>query len=332
MNLALYDVVCVYLIVLGLVVSLISDLAYIIRRCSEEAQEAFDRVFELKPSAYLWQAGIVKFYLRDLQEAADIFARSAVTYESKFGLPATEERIWRHACELKMISSLDRRERKRVLASGGLADIMTQVHETENTAELMVSEGRRVLRSVRDLFNATVESDFPTQIMSRATLHSIAGEFDSSPVMDKKMWKIYAWFYLGLHYDAVGEIEESKKCMKMALRLRPSTGKGSDIIHSLPMIHMSERDWFDDDNDFETDLFESTLKEGGDTQPSRPQPTVQLVEPDPLLIESIKTSIAKLRLPELQDALRLKGHRAAGSKAELQERLFESLLDDTGLL
>ena len=124
----------------------------------------------------------------------------------------------------------------------------------------------------------------------------------------------------------------SKKCMKMALRLRPNAGKGSDIIHSLPMIHMSERDWFDDDDDFDADLFDPAEKVGGDAQPSRPQPTVTSMEPDPLLIESIKTGIAKLRLPELQDALRLKGHRVAGSKAELQERLFESLLDDTGLM
>ena len=99
-------------------------------------------MFELRPSAYLWQAGIAKFYLCDLQEAADIFARNAATYESKFGMPATEERIWRHACELKLMSSLDKRERKRVQDSGGLDDILTQIEE-EKTAELIASESRR---------------------------------------------------------------------------------------------------------------------------------------------------------------------------------------------
>ena len=187
-----------------------------------------------------------------------------------------------------------------------------------------------MLRTVRDLFNATVEGDFSTQILSRAKLHSIAGEFDSQPIMDKKMWKIYSWFYLGLHYDSVGEIEESKKCMKMALRLRPSAGNANDIIHSLPMIHMSRRDWFDDDDDFDSDLFDAT--DGGNTQPVRSKPTALSVEADPLLIESLKTEIAKLRYVDLQEALRLRGQPAVGSKEELQKKLFGSLLDDAGLM
>ena len=78
----------------------------------EEANKSFDRVFELKPEAYLWQAGIVKFYLGDTVGAADIFARNAVHFEKKFGPmnmgPASEERIWRDAAELKYLSGLKR--------------------------------------------------------------------------------------------------------------------------------------------------------------------------------------------------------------------------------
>jgi tetratricopeptide (TPR) repeat protein len=286
--------------------------------------------------------------LNELEEAADIFARNAATYESKFGLPATEERIWRHACELKLLSSLDKRERKRIQESsaGGIAAMLTQIADKDFTAELLRSESRMVLRTARNLFNATVENDYSALILSRAKLHSIAGAFDYSSkrlVMDRKMWKIQSWFYLGLHYDALGEAEESKKCMKMALRLRPSSGKADDIIHTLPMLHMSQREWFDDDDDFDSDFFHNstTWQSGGviSDQAAANSKAIRSVsvgsaeQIDPVFVESMQAGIAKLRLPELQDALRLRGIPAGvGSKEELRTKLFDSMLGDTGLL
>jgi hypothetical protein len=288
--------------------------------------------------------------LNELEEAADIFARNAATYESKFGLPATEERIWRHACELKLTSSLDRKERKRVQDStpGGVAAMLTPIVDRDYTAELLRSESRMVLRTARTLFNATVENDYATVILSRAKLRSMAGTLDISskrPVMDRKMWKIQSWFYLGLHYDALGETEESKKCMKMALRLRPSSGKADDIVHTLPMLHMSQREWFDDDDDFDSDLFinhsnNSTAWKSGvgrdvpktaSNQASRSVSVTTAGQVDPVFVESMQAGIAKLRLAELQDALRLRGIPAVGSKDELRKKLFESMLGDTGL-
>jgi tetratricopeptide (TPR) repeat protein len=336
------------------------SLSFYCHTISEEAAQAFDRVFELRPTSYLWQAGIVKYYLDELEEAADIFARNAVTYESKFGLPATEERIWRHACELKLMSSLDKRERKRVQDTGGVT--LPQIPDKDCTAELLRSESRMALRTARNMFNATVFNDYSALILSRAKLRSMAGPavaFDSSSssnkplvIMDKKMWKIQSWFYLGLHYDALGEADESKKCMKMALRLRPSSGKADDIVHTLPMLHMSQREWFDDDDDFDSDLFSistttnssstSSWKSGGarnsdNTATTKASRSVSVASAehamtDPVFVESMKVGIAQLRLPELQDALRLRGIPAGvGSKDELREKLFESMLGDTGL-
>jgi len=70
----------------------------------EEADTSFRKVYQLKPTAYVWQAGIVQFYLCQLEKAQQTFGENAARYESKFGEPATEERIWRDACALKIYS------------------------------------------------------------------------------------------------------------------------------------------------------------------------------------------------------------------------------------
>lgn len=296
----------------------------------EQASESFDRVFELRPSAYLWQAGITKFYLNELEEAAEIFAKSAAVFEAKFGEPASEERIWRDACELKLFNSLDKKERKRVQGNGGI-DIPI-VPENDQTAELLASERRKAIKIARDLFGATVQNDYSATILSKAKLRSVGGAFEKNPRLDIKMWKLNSWFYLGLYYDAMGDEEESKKCMKMALRLRPSAGNASDIIHTLPMLHMAQRDWFDDeaiDADFSDEPGTETLTA---TKPSTPSmPVFEKKEPDPLVLQTVRNGVAKLKLIELRDALRVRGLKGKGSKEELQERLFESLMDDAGL-
>ena len=51
----------------------------------------------------------------------------------------------------------------------------------------------------------------------------------------------------------MGDEEESKNCMKMALRLSPAGAMGNDLIHTLPTLHMKMRDWFDND-DYEADV------------------------------------------------------------------------------
>jgi tetratricopeptide (TPR) repeat protein len=297
----------------------------------EEAEEYFNDVFELKPDAYLWQAGIAKYYLNDLEGAADVFARCAATYESRFGEPASEERIWRHACGLKLLSSMSRKDRKLVEEKGGIDTLLTVIPEKENTDELLRSERRKVIRITRDLFFASVEKDHTAVILSRAKLRSIGGAFDERPRMDRKMWKVSSWYYLGLHFDSLGETEESKKCMKMALQLCPS-GNGSDIIHTLPMLHMSKRQWFDDD-ELEAEKDDGMREKKSATVIASSLPGQQSASNlDPVLVESIKSSLVKLRREDLQEALRRRGLSAVGSKEELRDRLFRSLMSDTGLM
>jgi hypothetical protein len=101
-------------------------------------------VFELKPDAYLWQAGIAKFYLGDVEGAADIFARSADYYERKFYSPASEERIWRDACELKLASSMDNKKKKYERENGGISSVIAQVPERGEDAEPLTAETRWV--------------------------------------------------------------------------------------------------------------------------------------------------------------------------------------------
>lgn len=291
----------------------------------EEASQSFDQVFELRPSAYLWQAGIVKYYKNELEEAAEIFCRSASTFEAKFGEPASEERIWRDACELKLINSLDSRERKRVENNGGIT--LPSIPDNDHTAELRASERRKAIKIARDLFDASVRDDYSMSILSRAKLRAMSGK----PGLDIKMWKLNSWFYLGLYYDALGDTEESKKCMKMALRLCPSAGNGSDIIHTLPMLHMSQRDWFDDE------AFEEEGDEDDDckTSTKATRSTSSIVkekkDADPVVTQTVRDGVSKLKLWELKEALTVRGLRGIGSKEELQERLFKSLMDDAGL-
>ena len=288
----------------------------------EESVAAFDQVFALKPTAYCWQAGIAKYYLGDLVGAAEIFRASAIIYESKFGSPASEERIWRDACELKYLSSLSKKEREALIEDGGVKEVIPQVREFERSPESTV-ETRRVFRIAKDLFAASVSNDSVALVLSRAKLRSICGAFEPTPRVDRKMWKLNSWFYLGLHYDALGQSEESKECMKMAIRMCPDS-KGNDIIHTLPMLHMSRRDWFDDE-DFDDDREEATV-------PCAEPIGVPLgVKTDPIIIESIHDSISTLKHNDLKEALKARGLMHSGSKEELRMRLFNSLVSDAGL-
>jgi hypothetical protein len=72
-----------------------------------EASELFNKVYQIKPEAYLWQDGLVKYYLEDYHGAAESLAKNVMRYEKRFMEPASEERIWRDAAELKIVHSLN---------------------------------------------------------------------------------------------------------------------------------------------------------------------------------------------------------------------------------
>ncbi|KAL7558095.1 hypothetical protein ACA910_020045 [Epithemia clementina (nom. ined.)] len=271
----------------------------------KQASVCFDRVLALRPNAYLWQAGIVKYYLKDYQDAALILANSARYFERRFGEPATEERIWRNACQLKLESSIHKQERKRIeQQQGGIASLVTQIrdgdddddnvnnNENNNENNNRPVERRRVLRLARELFDATVDKNYSQVILTRAQLRSICGPATEAAktttplvLLDRKMWKLNAWFYLGLLYDAVGQDDKSKNCMKMALRQCPSAGNAPDLVHTLPMLHMTRRNWFDDDHDFDSDLFSSSSSTTTTTTT-----TLQQLEPNNSLLWKNKDS------------------------------------------
>jgi hypothetical protein len=129
----------------------------------EEASAAFDEVFHLRPDAYLWQAGIVKYYLGELQTAANIFAQSAMVYESKFGGKASEERIWRHACELKMATlqkaTSSKSLKKSRIAREDLHEIRSSLVPMPDVDESLLFETRKAVRIAGDLFEASVDND-----------------------------------------------------------------------------------------------------------------------------------------------------------------------------
>ena len=334
----------------------------------DEAVKAFDAVFDLKPEAYLWQAGIAKFYLGDLDEAAAIFSRCAEYYESRFLEPASEERIWRNACLLKKINGLSRKQIKQYIADGGNLDDLSP-KPPDRVGEQLPAERRRVFRIASDLFASSLEKNYTKHIVARAQLQSIGGALDEHQPnnqqrqdqprtlhLDRKMWKISSWFYLGLHYDVLGDIDESKKCMKRAILLAPNAN-GRDITHALPLLHMTARDWFDDealDSEDEDDLSDYILPKVAVITDSRKKKTASKAPEstekplfslsslrstipvpdnvDPVVVESILFSLNKMRYVDLQAALKVRGLRAIGSKEVLQGRLFRSLLSDTGLM
>ena len=74
----------------------------------------------------------MKFYLGDLHNAADVFARNAETFETKFGGPASEERIWRDACELKYLNMMSKQERKKLETGSETSTLLRVIPENES--------------------------------------------------------------------------------------------------------------------------------------------------------------------------------------------------------
>lgn len=347
-----------------------------------ESDQYFNQVFILKPNAYVWQAGIVKFYLNHIYDAAIIFSKCANIYESKFGEPATEERIWRHACALKLYHQMSRQEKKDLLINHinknqqlgkhknnklfigtAIDDLVPPIPISEYTTldVLLRAERRKVMRITRDLYSSSIDNNHGLTILSRAKLRSMGSTtgVDTSRtkiVMDHKLWKLNSLFYLGLHYDCIGNMKESKQCLKNSLRLCPSTGIGNDIIHTLPILHMTSRDWYDEEkvNDDEDDDNHDINQNDNIVVPNPPSNTLLLennlssdnnnnkrnsVTTDnnnsnnhhTILSQSIKSSIEELKLSELQDSMRARNLKIVGSKDELKDRLYHSLITDPDL-
>lgn len=289
----------------------------------EDAQEAFARVEELKPNAYLYHHGIVLFYLGRARDAARVFARNAASFESRFrGEPATEERLWRDACEIAA---------RRSASVGGVLPPALAVAPApdDDDDDGPREERRRPLRLARDLFARETEGDACGALLAVARLRALCGA--GIRARDVKLWRFHSWYFLGLYHDVKGRVDESKACMKMSLRQNVGSMNGDDITKCLPVLHMSRRDWYDDD-DFEYEgEGEGEGENEGDTSTSNNNDDTDdrvriLVEWNPERL--LRAGVNDMKVADLQDSLERRGLKTTGSKADLRERMFDFVMNE----
>lgn len=120
----------------------------------DKAARSFERVYDLKPNAYVWQAGIAYYYLGNFKRASEIFAQSAEFYESRFGDYASEERIWRNACELKYLSQLNRNQKRALQESNAMAQHINPAPTRDLDSEPLEPERRCVKIDPCELFRS----------------------------------------------------------------------------------------------------------------------------------------------------------------------------------
>jgi hypothetical protein len=95
---------------------------------------------------------------------------------------------------------------------------------------------------------------------------------------------------------------------------------------------MSCRDWFDDE-EFEDESLGAAAEREEVTIPSvGTELSLDASHADPIVVESIRSSLDDLRYVDLREVLKSRRLRSVGSKSELQHRLLHSLLDDEGLV
>lgn len=109
-----------------------------------EAATSFHKVYQIKPEAYLWQDGLLKYYLEDYHAATESLANNAFRYESRFMEPASEERIWRDAAELKIVHTLNggRKMKNKEIPVAVKVPIVDGVNEDQSEMNNIASERR----------------------------------------------------------------------------------------------------------------------------------------------------------------------------------------------
>jgi hypothetical protein len=222
---------------------------------------------------------------------------------------------------------------------------------------------RKVIRLARQLFSNSLRNNDAGVALAKAQLQAICGgsfppalkstlptmpksepsfPFNAQP--DRKMYKLHSLFYLGLHYDALGQSCESKQCMKMALKTFANkiSGNSQDITYLLPVIHMTVRDWYDDDDDFDVEASEPVdgdhtaefLNDGGaEFEPAEGIGNTHTsnIRVDTERVQRLRQSIQNMRAVDLKSELKSRKLKVSGSKKELQDRLIDAyLINDAG--
>jgi hypothetical protein len=205
------------------------------------------------------------------------------------------------------------------------------------------TQNRKVIRLVRQLFSSTVHNNPTNLALSRVSLQSISQEDDAPTSIlqkkfaDPKMYKLHSYFYLGLHYDALNQPKESKRCMKMALKTCANSisGNNQDITYLLPVIHMTVRDWYDDDNfeddelESEEELIEQLMMDGAVELSLNGLASNDVADAqEDKLTQTIRECIKHMRIVDLREELKKRKLKVGGSKKVLQDRLVDAILID----
>jgi hypothetical protein len=88
----------------------------------QAAYKSFEYVYKLHPEAYLWQFGLLQYYLGEYEAGQRTCMENARRYEAKFGHlgeVASEERIWGDACLLKGRGSGKKKKKSKQIESRG---------------------------------------------------------------------------------------------------------------------------------------------------------------------------------------------------------------------
>jgi len=311
----------------------------------EEASISFENVYTLKPDAYIYHSGITNFYLNELHKAGKYLHQNVVYYENKFNDIATEERIWYIACELKLRSNKKMKELKECPMdrdTGLLIPLLSSPPLPVITEDW--KERRKVLRLAYDLFKSTLDNDAYTLLLTRTKLRMMGATIGTTSasnnnnmlVSDPKLYKLQSWYYLGLHYDAIGNTIKSKHCMKNAiLQTYNKSMNGGDIMKCLPLLHMSRRDWFDDEDDDYYD--ENHDIDNNDNNNNKNMLIVNDYQSLFYLLKNeLHTDCYEFLVKDILNALKSKGDtdiKLKGNKPELVELLVKmimnEILDDT---
>lgn len=146
------------------------------------------------------------------------------------------------------------------------------------------------------------------------------------------MYKLHSFFYLGLHYDALGQVAESKKCMKMALKSCANGigGNNQDITYLLPVIHMTVRDWYDDDefDDQNADMDDEALIKQLMIEGAVDLSSNDRSDKEDKMTAGIRESIKHMRIVDLRQELKKRKLKVGGSKKELQDRLVRNIASE----